>query len=192
MANSGAQRGPRSGLVIDISRLGRRPGSMKTLQETVPAPRRIGVELIGIPEGAPLDLDLTLQSVSEGVLVTGTVTAPTAGECARCLTPIESDLEIDLTELFAYPGSETEATTEDDEVGHVVSEQGIDTIDLEQTLVDAVGLLLPFSPLCQDDCPGLCPDCGVALVTAGADHHHDTIDPRWAKLAALKPAEEQE
>jgi uncharacterized protein len=165
---------------------------MKTLQETVPAPRRIGVELIGIPEGAPLELDLTLQSVSEGVLVTGTVTAPTTGECARCLTAIESDLEIDLTELFAYPGSETEATTEDDEVGHVVSAQGIDTIDLEQTIVDAVGLLLPFSPVCQDDCPGLCPDCGVALVTAGADHHHDKIDPRWAKLAALKPAEDQE
>lgn len=195
MATSDGQRhsrGPRSPLVLDISRLGRRPGSIKTIQETVPAPRRIGVELIGIPEGAPLELDLTLQSVSEGVLVTGSVYAPTAGECSRCLTPIESDVEIDLTELFAYPGSETEATTEDDEVGHVVSDNGIDTIDLEQTIVDAVGLLLPFSPLCQDDCEGLCPDCGTPLATAGADHHHDKIDPRWAKLASLQPPEESE
>lgn len=159
---------------------------MQTFHETVNAPRRIGVEVIGIEEGAALDLDLTLQSVSEGVLVTGTVTAPTVGECSRCLTPIESDLDIDITELFAYQGSETEATTEDDEVGRVVD----DTIDLEQTIVDAVGLLLPFSPLCREDCAGLCPDCGTPLATAGADHHHDKIDPRWAKLASLKPPEE--
>ena len=188
MAKHGAQRGPRSPLVIDIARLGRRPGSMNTLQETVPAPRRMGVEVIGIAEGAPLQLDLTLQSVSEGVLVTGTVSAPTEGECSRCLTPIESDLEIDITELFAYPGSETEATTDEDEVGHVVD----DTIDLEQTIVDAVGLLLPFSPLCTEDCPGLCPDCGTPLATAGADHHHDKIDPRWAKLASMRPPEDAE
>ena len=186
MANTGAQRKPRSPLVIDIARLGKRPGSMSTLHQTVAAPRRIGVEVIGVPEGAPVELDLTLQSVSEGVLVTGTVTAPTAGECSRCLTPIDSDVEIDLTELFAYPGTETEATTEEDEVGRVID----DTIDLEQTIVDGVGLLLPFSPLCRDDCEGLCPECGTPLLTAGPDHHHDTIDPRWAKLASLRPPEE--
>ncbi|MDB2202599.1 hypothetical protein PM080_23320, partial [Mycobacteroides abscessus subsp. abscessus] len=30
---------------------------------------------------------------------------------------------------------------------------------------------------------GLCPDCGIALATAEPGHHHDKIDPRWAKLA---------
>ena len=83
----------------------------------------------------------------------GTVSAPTTGECARCLTPITGDVEIDLTELFAYPDSATEATTEADEVGHVVD----DSVDLEQPIVDAVGLALPFSPLCGPDCQGLCP-----------------------------------
>lgn len=194
MATSGASRGRRSpgGLVIDVARLGRRPGSINALQETVPAPRRIGVELIAILEGAPLNLDLNLQSVSEGVLVTGTVSAPTAGECARCLTSIESDVQIDITELFAYPGSQTEATTEEDEVGHVVTDGGVDTIDLEQTIVDAVGLVLPFSPLCRDDCEGLCPECGTPLASAGPEHSHDIIDPRWAKLASLKPDEPDE
>jgi uncharacterized protein len=186
MATHRAPRGPQSPLVIDIVRLGRRPGSMRTLQETVPAPHRIGVELLNIAQGAPLDLDLRLESVSEGVLVTGTVSAPTTGECARCLTPITGTVEVDITELFAYPGSETEATTEDDEVGHVVD----DTIDLEQTIVDAVGLVLPFSPLCREDCPGLCPECGTPLATAGDDHHHDLIDPRWAKLSTLMPPEQ--
>ena len=124
----------------------------------MPSPSRIGLELIGIQSGAPLDLDLRVESVSEGVLVTGTLVAPTAGECARCLTPFTGRSKFGLTELFAYPDSITEATTEEDEVGRVVD----DIIDLEQPIIDAVGLELPFSPLCQPDCPGLCPQCGVA------------------------------
>ncbi|HTY29235.1 MAG TPA: DUF177 domain-containing protein [Mycobacterium sp.] len=172
---------PRSPLVFDISRLGRRPGSMMEIQQTVPSPSRIGLEFIAIEEGADLDLDLRLESVSEGVLVTGTVRAPTIGECSRCLGPFNGEIEIGLTELFAYPDSATESTTEEDEVGHVVDQ----TVDIEQPVVDAVGLALPFAPLCSEDCPGLCPDCGVALATAEPGHHHDKIDPRWAKLAGM-------
>ena len=176
-----ARRASRSPLVINISRLGRRPGSMLTLSETVPSPSRIGLDLIGIDEGAPLKLDLRIESVSEGVLVSGTVWAPTSGECARCLTPFTGDVEIDLTELFAYPDSATEATTDADEVGHVVK----DSIDLEQPIVDAVGLALPFSPLCGPDCQGLCPDCGIPMATAEPGHGHEKIDPRWAKLSSM-------
>lgn len=185
-ANAGKHRGSRSPLVINISRLGRRPGSMMTHRETVPSPVRIGVELVAIEAGAPLELDLRLESVSEGVLVTGTVAAPTVGECARCLTPITGDIEIDLTELFAYPDSATDETTESDELGRVVD----DTVDLEQPIVDAVGLALPFSPLCGPDCAGLCPQCGVPLATAEPGHHHELLDPRWAKLATMLPPDE--
>jgi uncharacterized protein len=156
---------------------------MQEVHETVPAPSRIGVALAAIEQGAPVELDLRLESVSEGVLVTGTVSAPTVEECARCLTQIAGDVEIDLTELYAYPESATEATTEEDEVGHVVD----DTVDLEQPIVDAVGLALPFSPLCTEDCLGLCVDCGVRLADAEAGHGHDRIDPRWAKLTAMMP-----
>ena len=154
---------------------------MLTLDQTVESPSRIGLELIGVEAGALLELDLRFESVSEGVLVTGTVSAPTSGECARCLTAITGDVEIGLTELFAYPGSATEATTESDEVGHVVD----DTIDVEQAIVDAVGLALPFAPLCRPDCAGLCPHCGVRLDEADPGHQHEQIDPRWAKLAAM-------
>jgi uncharacterized protein len=183
--NSAARRASRSPLVINISRLGRRPGSMLTFSETVPSPSRIGLDLIGIDEGAPLKLDLRIESVSEGALVTGTVSAPTAGECARCLTPITGDVEIDLTELFAYPDSATDETTDADEIGRVGSSGQPDTVDLEQPIVDAIGLALPFSPLCGPDCAGLCPQCGVPLATAEPDHHHEQIDPRWAKLTGM-------
>ncbi|WP_163750028.1 YceD family protein [Mycolicibacterium helvum] len=182
------QHKPRSPLVFDISRLGRRPGAMLELHETVPSPSRIGLDLIAIERGADLNLDLRLESVSEGVLVTGTVHALTSGECSRCLTPVTGDVEISLTELFAYPDSATESTTEEDEVGHVVDQ----TIDLEQSIVDAVGLALPFAPLCTQDCPGLCTQCGVPLASAGPDHDHDQIDPRFAKLAKMFPAADEE
>ncbi|MBV8928803.1 MAG: DUF177 domain-containing protein [Mycobacteriaceae bacterium] len=171
----------RSPLTIDISRLGRRPGAMLTVRETVASPSRIGLDLIAIDKDAPLELDLRLESVSEGVLVTGTVSAPTSGECSRCLTSVTGHVEITLTELYAYPGSATEATTEADEVGHVVDS----TVNLEQPIIDAVGLALPFAPLCDEGCPGLCPDCGVPLADAEPGHHHNRIDPRWAKLAAM-------
>jgi uncharacterized protein len=177
-----ARRSPRSTLMFDISRLGRRPGALLTLRQTVPSPSRIGLDLIAIDQGAPLDLDVRFESVSEGVLVTGTVSAPTSGECSRCLGPVTGQVEITVTELFAYPDSTTEATTESDEVGHVVDE----TVDLEQPVIDAVGLALPFVPLCRPDCAGLCPQCGVPLDEAEPGHHHERIDPRWAKLAAMR------
>ncbi len=156
---------------------------MQEISQTVPSPSRIGLDLIAIEQGAPLDLDLRLESVSEGVLVSGTVHAPTRGECSRCLGPVGGDVDIALTELFAYPDSLTESTTEDDEVGHVVDH----SVNLEQPIVDAVGLALPFVPVCAEDCPGLCPQCGVALASAGPGHQHDLIDPRWAKLATMLP-----
>ena len=154
---------------------------MLTISETLPSPSRIGLDLIAIDEGAPLTLDLRIESVSEGALVTGTVSAPTSGECARCLTPITGDVQIDLTELFAYPDSATDETTDSDEIGRVIN----DTVDLEQPIVDAIGLALPFSPLCGPDCAGLCPQCGVPLATAEPGHHHQPIDTRRTKLAGL-------
>ncbi|MBS9534228.1 DUF177 domain-containing protein [Mycobacterium sp. M1] len=179
-APKASPRHPRSPFVIDVSRLGRRPGAMISVHEQRTSPTGIGLDLVAIPPGAAVDLDLRVESVSEGVLVTGTVAAPTVGECSRCLNPLTGEIDVDLTELFAYPDSTTDATT-DDEMGRVSD----DAVDLEQAIVDAVGLTLPLVPLCRPDCPGLCPDCGIALADAEPDHHHDKIDPRWAKLVGM-------
>lgn len=172
--------------VVNVARLGRRPGALMSLNEQRISPTRIGLDLVAIAAHAPVDLDLRVESVSEGVLVSGVVSAPTAGECARCLQPLTGDIEVVLTELFAYPDSATDATT-DDEMGRVVD----DAVDLEQAIVDAVALALPLSPLCEPDCPGLCPECGVVLAGAEPDHHHDAIDPRWAKLAGMLESTEE-
>ncbi|WP_282779425.1 MULTISPECIES: DUF177 domain-containing protein [unclassified Nocardia] len=170
-----------AGFVLDVRSLGRAPGSMKQVRRTVTTDAKIGLEMVGIPAGAQVELDLTLQAVSEGVLVTGTVSAPIEGECSRCLEPFTDAIELRLTELFAYPDSATEQTTEEDEIHRLVD----DLIDLEPVVIDAVGLELPLQPLCEPDCPGLCPECGVRMAIAGSEHGHEILDPRWAKLASL-------
>jgi uncharacterized protein len=169
-----------AGFLLDTRNLGRRPGSMREVRRTVTTPEHIGLDLIGVPAGSEIELDLRLQAVSEGVLVTGTASAPLAGECVRCLEPFADDIALSLTELFAYPDSATEQTTEEDEIYRLVDDQ----IDLEPVLVDIIGLALPLRPLCDPDCPGLCSECGIRLAIAGSDHHHEILDPRWAGLAA--------
>ncbi|NNH72659.1 DUF177 domain-containing protein [Nocardia uniformis] len=170
-----------AGFVLDVRSLGRAPGSRKDVHRTVTTAARIGLEMVGIPVGAQVEMDLTLQSVSEGVLVTGSVRAPIEGECSRCLESFTDELELQLTELFAYPNSATEQTTEEDEVHRLVD----DMVDLEPVVIDAVGLELPLQPLCEPDCAGLCPECGVRMAIASSDHGHEILDPRWAKLATF-------
>ena len=178
---SAAGPDPRSPYVFDVRLLGRRPGSMRTDRRQVPAPANLGSELIGVPEGAPLAVDVRLESVTEGVLVTAHVIAPLHGECARCLDPITDELAVDVVELFAWPDSVTDETTEADEVHRIANER----VDLEPVVRDSVVLALPWTPLCRPDCAGLCPTCGQRLDELPSDHTHDTIDPRWAALRAL-------
>jgi uncharacterized metal-binding protein YceD (DUF177 family) len=164
---------------VDLRELGRRAGSMTELHRTLPAPEGFRVELIGVPVGAPVQLHLRLEAVMEGVLVSGTVEAPLVGQCARCLEDVEDRLSLPVQELFAYEGSTTEATSDEDEVRLVEGER----LDLEPMLRDAVVLALPLSPTCTEDCSGLCVDCGERLDDLPADHSHEVVDPRWAGLA---------
>src|SRR5690242_10789104 len=89
----------RSPFVFDLRELGRRAGELREYRRSVPAPAGLGRDLIGVPEGAPLTLELRLESVTEGVLVTGTVTAPLTGQCGRCLEPVTDELAVEIVEL---------------------------------------------------------------------------------------------
>jgi uncharacterized protein len=170
----------RSPFVINTHELGRRPGSMRTLELTLSAPADLGIELLGGPEGSPDELDLRLEAVMEGVLASGRAWVTLTGECARCLEPIEEDLEVDLQELYVYPESEAE----EDEASRMDGE----LFDLEPVLRDSVVLALPFQPVCQPDCEGLCPECGVRLLDQPGHVHEESVDPRWASLSALSQA----
>jgi len=177
---------PRGALVFDMRTLGRQAGSAKAQQLTVPAPDDMRLELARVPVGAEMQLDVRFEAVTEGVLVTGSATAPLAGECARCLTPLATSVTASFTELYLYARDRhdrhdrfDENTEQDDEELHLDG----DLLDLEPVLRDAVVLALPMSPLCREDCPGLCVECGVPLADAGPGHgHEDAPDPRWAGL----------
>ena len=173
---------PRAPLVLDTRELGRRPGSMVESHRSVPAPADLGIEVLGVPEGAPVELDLRLEGVMEGVLVTGTATADLVGDCVRCLEPITEQLRVTFQELFVT--DDGEQTPEDDEDSGVSRMEG-DLLDLEPVLRDTVVLALPFQPLCEDDCPGLCAECGARLKDDPGHEHEAPIDPRWAGLAGL-------
>src|SRR5450830_1381620 len=154
---------PRSPFVLDTHELGRRPGSMRTVQRTVKAPEDLGTVVIGVPPGSDLELDLRLEAVMEGVLVSGSVRGRAIGECIRCL----------------------DETVEDgDDEEDVIKPDG-DLIDVEPALRDAVVTALPFQPLCRPDCPGLCSECGAHLAD-DPDHSHEILDPRWAALGGLQ------
>ena len=165
---------------LDLRELGRRAGALQEIQRTIPAPEAWKVELIGVPAGADVQLRLRLESVMEGVLVSGEIEAPLVGSCARCLEPIEDTLTLDVQELYAYEGSTTEATSEEDEVRRIEG----DHLDLEPLARDTVVLNLPLAPVCTPDCAGLCVDCGQRLDDLPADHAHEIVDARWADLAA--------
>jgi uncharacterized protein len=154
---------------------------MKRLRRPVPAPDGFGLGLVGVPKGAAIDLDLRLESVMEGVLVSGTASVPVEGECGRCLDPFTETVTVHIQELFVYPDSTSDETATEDEISRL---QG-DFIDLEPVLRDAVVLALPANPLCREDCPGLCPDCGVHRAELPSDHTHAQIDPRWGDLQKL-------
>ncbi len=181
--------------MLDTRELGRRPGSQRQLSFAAEAPAELGIEILSVPEGSQIDIDLRLEAVMEGVLVTGTAQADLEGECSRCLEPIEDTVQVDLQELFVYDDSDGRGRRPDD-VDDDVSRLEDDLIDLEPLLRDAVVLALPFQPLCRDDCPGLCVECGARLAD-DPDHRHDApIDPRWAALgdvvAAERPAPPQD
>ena len=167
---------PRSPFVLDTRELGRRPGSMRHARRTVPAPADWALELVRVPTGADVELDLRLEAVMEGVLVTGTADAPVAAECGRCLEPITERMTVDVQELFGY-----EQAPDDAEAPTLEG----DLIDLAGLLRDAVLLALPLNPVCDDDCAGLCSGCGGKLADLGADHSHDILDPRWDALSGL-------
>ena len=175
---------PRAPLVLDTRELGRRPGSQRTMTFSAPAPADLGIEVLSVPEGSPIEFDIRLEAVMEGVLITGTAQAGLEGECARCLEDISDEMVADFQELFVYE----ESDAEEDEALRMEG----DLLDLEPLLRDAVVLSLPFQPLCREDCPGLCTECGARLADDPDHQHNEAIDPRWASLQGLAEQTEEQ
>jgi uncharacterized protein len=152
-----------------------RPGEMREKTLEVAEPEGYGNAVIGVKQGTTVRIDARLESLHDGILVSGDVQTVAEGECVRCLIEVIVPIEVEFQELFAYSFDEAFDYTVHDE--HV---------DLEPVVRDAVVLSLPFQPVCQEDCLGLCSQCGVRLLDNPGHEHEAPVDPRWAALAGLE------
>lgn len=173
-----ARSGP---FVLPVRDIVRRPGEMREFHLDIPSPEKWGEGLVSVDQGEPMDLDVRLESVHEGILVSGTVDTRSAGVCGRCLIDIAQPVEVEFQELFAYPGEEANDFEVQD-----------DHVDLESLVRDAIVLSLPFQPVCQPDCPGLDPATGERLTESAGESEREPLDPRWAALRQFAPDPDSE
>ncbi|MBT2501620.1 DUF177 domain-containing protein [Curtobacterium sp. ISL-83] len=159
---------------LRVRDLAHRPGEMREHSLDIQVPDAMGAGLIAVREGATMQLDVRLEGLHEGVLVSGHASAEATGECSRCLIEISEPVEVDFAELFAYDASE--------EFDFFVHD---DLVDTEQVVRDAVVLSLPFQPVCRPDCPGLDPVTGERLADIGERRASEIVDPRWAALGGF-------
>jgi uncharacterized protein len=164
---------------------------MKEYQLDIPAHVRIGVPLIAVPEGDLVELDVRLESVTEGVLASADIYAIAHGECIRCLDPVEVVIDRKIQELYRYEPTNEKGRKKrrDDEDVDLEGEEELqmegDLMDLEIPVIDAIILTLPVNPLCSEECLGLCPDCGEKWENLPEGHAHEVIDARWSGLDGL-------
>ena len=172
--------------LLNTHDLPRRAGEMKEYELDIELTSPIGIDVIAVPVGI-LELDLRLESVAEGILATGEFDVVAKGECIRCLEPIELELSRNFQELYAYtPNSDDPEELEEDQLlmeGEVMN--------LEAPVRDAIVLALPINPVCDENCQGLCPECGFKWADLPDDHAHEVVDARWAQLQGLFPDEKE-
>ncbi|MBW3087506.1 DUF177 domain-containing protein [Bifidobacterium sp. 82T24] len=190
---------------IPVAQVATRPGQSKAIDHDFPAPDGIGDEVIGIREGADVHVDGSFDSIVDGLIFNGAVTAPVTAECSRCLKPLSARHTIHVTAFFPYAPDAHEQRRgkgrNDEEVDIIAGEEESDDFyplagnntfaDIEALLRDNLVESLPLKPLCRPDCKGLCPQCGIDL-NEEPDHRHEVADIRWSALEGLKAKLEAE
>lgn len=159
---------------LNVRDLLRQPGELRERTIQVTAPEHLGEGLAAVQQDEVLDIAVRLESLHEGILATGTVSATADGQCARCLTALRIPLRVEFQELFAYPSNEP-----------FEYEVHGDSVDLEPVIRDAVVLSLPFQPECPDGCAEIELAPGITLVLA-EESRAAAVDERWAALAQLR------
>ena len=164
--------------VVNVRDLVHRPGEMRERVLDFAAPEKLGEGAAAVPAGEPMHLEVRLEGLHDGILVSAEVDTVAHAECVRCLDPVEIDVEVEFQELFAY--------SPDEAFDFVVRD---DQLDLEPVVRDAVVLSLPFQPVCRPDCPGLDPLTGERLPDGFEQEIDEVRDPRWAALENFRPTD---
>jgi uncharacterized protein len=178
--------------VLLVADLIGRPGTSRRVDLALPVPRDLGLQLATVTE--PIRLTGEVANVVEGVLVRGVLAADIRLQCARCLEDIAAHIAVDVVELFSDPlraaGTRSGEPCKPDIPAEDVVEEGYeitnDTIDLDMLIRDNLVSAVPWRPLCDAACKGLCPICGANHNEAECACQETTTDPRWAALKNLR------
>jgi uncharacterized protein len=144
-------------MLIDVKSISASKGASMTV-ETEIDPDELVFSALEYQLTRPLVFQGLLQNTGNRILaLTGRIRTSFAGECARCLMPVECSLDLPLTEAFR-PAKSAEAPDDEDSYEYA----GLQ-LDIGQAIRDNLVLALPQRLFCREDCLGLCPDCGASL-----------------------------
>lgn len=168
--------------MLNIAEVRRQIGSQRTYEFSAEV-GELQISDAAIAPPGDVDVQVTVESQSTGVVAHGTVTVPWVGTCRRCLGTATGTVEGEFLEVFA----DDPASISEDEV---LALHG-NMIDLGEVIHDAAVLTLPLAPLCGEDCTGAAPELyPIDIATnheesSEADGSDRPMDPRWAALSAL-------
>ena len=162
-----------SSLIIDVIELRRRTGSRRVLETDLHLDDlHVGESSLvrSIVDGH-IHVDLIVEAVTEGVIVSGFVSGVGRVPCRRCLDPVDEAFGVELREIFNDDPTEGETWPIEAE-----------RIDATPAVREASLLCLPLVPLCRDDCEGPVPE---RFPTRRVSDVPPKRDARWAALDEL-------
>ena len=147
----------------------------------------VEVDEVGTVEpvkGERIQGQLGLTRFNQGVLAEARLSTEAVQVCDRCLRTFRQPVRAEFTEL-CRTGEPTPSAMEYDELS--VSSSGV--LDLGEVFRQHLILNLPAKLLCNPQCMGMCPHCGVYgdkhnYICRTQDQDYQ-MDPRWKDLTAL-------
>jgi uncharacterized protein len=134
---------------------------------------------------SPVNLSLDIDRRGGDIFIKGRVAAVAVLGCSRCLNEYSLELEAPL-ELLCVVGSEPDASADEDRENVLRVSPGAKFVDLSGPVRSELLVLLPLKPLCDQECKGLCPMCGIDLNASSCSCRHEGHDSRWDALNKIK------
>lgn len=136
----------------------------------------------------PVSGTVRLSRTNRGLFVDARLRAALAGECARCLRPLVTPVDLRIKEevipsIDIVSGQPVPLEEDGDPEATRLTDHH--ELELRPLVAEAISLQEPIAPLCEPDCPGLCPECGERL-EPGHVHEDGPIDPRLEALRAFR------
>jgi len=135
-------------------------------------------------EGA-VNVSVSYYRAGTELFFAGDLKTTTRAVCARCA----EEFEVAGDRPFRYVLSPKAIGYDDDNLRAEDLEFSLyegDEVDLSPLIREQVLLALATRPLCQEDCRGLCPHCGVNLNGTTCECRIESLDPRLEALRSLK------